>query len=132
MDVEKLVIRPSAKKAELAEFMQDFESGTALHPTSRHLRVWGNKAAFEVSIFNGVIRLSYIGTTSLGKGHGTRALRWLLELADKHGVEMRGTIHRVGREGLSERELRLWYVRHGVKNEKKNIVYQGKQTANAT
>lgn len=107
--------------------MRDFEEGTAQHPVSPHLRIWGNKATFEVSVFNGSVRLGYIGTISLGKGHGPRALLWLLNLANKHGVEVKGTIHRVGREGLSERALRLWYTRHGFNVEKKNIVYQGKQ-----
>lgn len=124
-------IQPSARKEALANFMQDFEKGTTQHPSSPHLRLLEKKASFEVSVFGGAVRLSYIGVLSVGKGGGTRALRWLLALADKHGVEVRGTIHRVGREGLSARALRLWYGRHGFKIEKKNVTYHGGRAANA-
>lgn len=126
-----LAIQPSPKKEALAKFMLDYEGGTTQHPTSPHLRIWERKATFEVSILSGAVRLGYIGTIVLGRGHGTKALRWLTDLADKHGTEVRGSIRRVGREGLSERGLRLWYERHGFKSEKKNIAYQGRQTSDA-
>lgn len=124
-----LTLQPNPKKEALVNFLQDYAGGTAQHPTSAHLRVWEKKAAFEVSVFNGAVRLGYIGTIALGKGHGTKALRWLTDLANKHGVEVEGSIHRVGREGLSERGLRLWYSRHGFQIEKKNIIYQGQRGA---
>ncbi len=116
-----------SKKEVLDKFMQEFESGTAPHQKTRHLRLWEHKAEFEVGVAGSSVRLGYIGSIHVGRGHGTRALRWLLNLADKHGVEVRGSIHRVGREGLSERELKLWYRRHGFEIEQKKIVYHGKQ-----
>jgi hypothetical protein len=96
-------------------FMSDFHSMTAAHPWAWHLSVLDNYACLEIKPFDGKILFGYITTLERGKGHGTKALRWLTDLADKHNVELVGHIERKGDEGLTTNQLRQWYKRHGFK-----------------
>ncbi len=99
----------------VAAFMQDFHAMTDAHPFAGHLSVLDNYACFEIKPFDGKILFGYVTTLERGKGHGTKALKWLLDLADKHGVTLVGQIQRMGDEGLTTVELRRWYKRHGFK-----------------
>lgn len=91
---------------------------------------------FRLSADNGeaighpAICLSMIASFERGKGHGSAALVWLCDLADKHGVEIFGEISEqifscnilnpydedhlpVELPVLSPRQLVAWYRRHG-------------------
>jgi GNAT superfamily N-acetyltransferase len=68
--------------------------------------------------------LAFIGTHERGKGHGSAALTWLCDLADRHGVTIAGHADsktRTLRDMLAKRrtpalgkaQLREWYERHG-------------------
>lgn len=110
--------------AHMTAFMAEFSALTDLHPTSKHLRIWQGKVAFEVSIFQSEIRFSFIGSYQMNKGFGSEALNWLITLAKKHGVTIKGTAHRVGPDGLTLKQLKLWYARHGFKIDKNNLILQ--------
>jgi GNAT superfamily N-acetyltransferase len=67
------------------------------------------------------IHLYFIGTLERGKGHGTRALNWLCELADRHAVTLTGQADASVKDvpfvrqtqRLDNKQLRAWYERHG-------------------
>jgi hypothetical protein len=116
----------NTKSSNLLKFMLEFTNSTAPVQQADHLRLWQRNVQFEVSSFNGAIQLSFIKSFAPGKGHASQALDWLLRLADTHGVEIRGAIRRVGRDGLSERALKLWYKRHGFLVEHNKISYNAR------
>jgi GNAT superfamily N-acetyltransferase len=103
------------------EFMQAFVAGTDPHPFTHVLRVWNGCAVFEVKqlrpeLWGGAsVRLSFVQSLERGRGDGSRALDWFLDLARQHGVTVVGDVQRVGTEGLKVRELRAWYKRHGFR-----------------
>jgi len=119
---------PKHSPEALVGFMREFWEGTISHPFSGHERLWveGWKpvAAFEVKPFDGRIDLGCIRTFERRKGHGTRALKWLCQLADKHVVTIVGEIKPVGveRPRLGVAELRQWYKRHGFEVTGRKIV----------
>lgn len=98
----------------LETFMQAFREGTGQHPFAGFLRIWQERAAFEVMPFDGAIRLGCVQSFERGKGHGSQALDWLCKLADEHEVKIRGHIEPVGdKPRLNVTQLRAWYKRHG-------------------
>ena len=97
----------------LDAFMDEFHSSTAAHPFSPHLAVFENCVVFEVKPFSGLILFGLIQTLNKGQGDGSRALQWLIDLADKHQVTLTGNVQRVGDEGLTVNQLRRWYKRYG-------------------
>jgi hypothetical protein len=83
-------------------------------------------SANEDRIGHPAVYLSMIGSIERGKGHGTGALVWLCDLADKHDVELFGEIgddvycfdilnplSEVGLPFLRPEQLVAWYKRHG-------------------
>tara|TARA_R100000306_G_C4352963_1_gene131126 strand:+ start:684 stop:1046 length:363 start_codon:yes stop_codon:yes gene_type:complete len=96
-------------------FMEEFNKLTASHPFAPYLSVLDNYAVFEIQPLGGQILLGFITTIDKGRGDGSKALRWFVDLADKHGVEVTGGIRRLGKDGLTVTELRRWYKRHGFK-----------------
>lgn len=99
-------------------FMAAFERETQPHPFTGHFRIWKGRVVFEVTpmrreLWKYDVALSFIQTLEPGKGDGSRALDWFLELARQHGAIVSGTVQRVGTRGLSTAELRRWYKRHG-------------------
>jgi len=97
----------------LDAFMDEFHSSTAAHPFSRHFSVFENCVVFEVKPFVDVISFGFIQTLYKAQGDGSRALQWLVDLADKHQVTLTGNVKRVGDEGLTVNQLRRWYKRNG-------------------
>ncbi len=94
-------------------FMADFVAQTDPHPLAPFMRIWHGQVNFEVKPFSGRIQLGCIQTLFPSQGHATPALQWLQALASQHGVAIRGTVQRLGKGGLSQRDLRAWYKRHG-------------------
>lgn len=101
-------------------FWSAFEAGTAPHPFAGVFRVWAGRVVFEVKplrreLWRADVSLSCIQSLEPGKGDGSRALDWFLGLARAHGAIVTGSVQRVGKSGLTDRELRAWYKRHGFK-----------------
>ncbi len=101
----------------LEPFAAAYEASTQRHPFARHLRVWQDKACFEVKVNRAYecVLLNYIMTLEKGAGHGTEALRWFVSLARAHQVRVEGHVQRIGTSGLKQSELRAWYKRHGFR-----------------
>lgn len=121
---EVITIRLGAhkNKAQLDAFMADFNAETVrIGPFSQ----WEDGLiSFELKPFDGKIHLGAIISLERGAGRASRALDWLLRLADKHGVQVDGDIQRLGKDGLTHHQLRSWYKRHGFKvNANGRILY---------
>lgn len=102
---------PPKNKEQLDAFMAEFHANTFF---MRPYSIWKDVVAFEIKPFSGRIHLgAIISAVEPGQGHASRALDWLLRLADKHGVEVDGAIKRLGKDGLTAAQLRTWYKRHG-------------------
>jgi hypothetical protein len=72
------------------------------------------------------IHLWFIGSHERGKGHGSAALTWLCDLADRHNVLLAGNadakartlrdmLNRKRTPGLNQAQLRGFYERHGFR-----------------
>lgn len=98
-------------------FITEFDELTHPNPLNNRESVWDRTVCFEVSIFDGCIRLSNIRSLDPGHGFGTLGLIWLTTLADKHDVAISGTIIPTGDKNqkgrLSKTALKKWYARHG-------------------
>jgi hypothetical protein len=100
-----------------ASFIQEFDELTHPNPLNSRESVWDRTVAFEVSIFNGCVRLSNIRSLDPGFGFGTLALIWFTALADKHDAIITGTAIPTGVKNqkgrLNKTALKKWYSRHG-------------------
>ncbi len=107
---------------EIEAFMKDFDEETYQHPFARHLRIWQDSIGFEVKPWNGTIDLGAIMSfKSKGEGEASKALKWLTDLADKHGVKIELAVQPIknaGAEGksLTKSQLTAWYKRNGFKS----------------
>lgn len=59
------------------------------------------------------IHLSDIVSGDVGQGHGSTALRFVTDLADKHGVTLDLVAKSYVRDRLTTKQLLGWYARHG-------------------
>jgi hypothetical protein len=112
--------------------MADFEAETAPNPFVHIERIWHKAVGLEVSVFNQNIRLSNIRSLKPRQGYATQALQWLTSLADKHRVMITGTANPTDTKqpGLSKKELKAWYARHGFSVTRRGeIVYLGKEAS---
>jgi hypothetical protein len=125
-----IILGGSKSHPGLKAFMADFAAGTEQNPLAGFERIWNASAGFEVSIFNGAIRLAAIRSLERSKGHGSRALDWLCELADRHGVAISAKVSPFG-DGpkLDTKQLRAWYRRRGFNIERNGNM---RRSTNAT
>jgi hypothetical protein len=94
-------------------FMDEFIESTRGNPHDGQERVLQGDTFFRIRPFNNAVRLSNIRTTQPGCGTGTKALTWLLSLADKHQISILGEAEPTGHCALDSSALQAWYRRHG-------------------
>lgn len=87
--------------------------------------MWEEKIILEIYPFDGRIHLASLeSSVERGKGHASRALDWLLDLAAKHGVAIGATLQELCEGGLTHSELSSWFSRRGFKlMENMNMLY---------
>jgi hypothetical protein len=80
----------------------------------------GPEATLTIAERGGKLRLKGIQSLKAGTGAGSRTLRALTDIADKHGVDMELTASPYGDEAtrLDKDSLTQWYERHGFEFEK--------------
>ncbi len=123
--VFRLKLKKSEHQPQLDAFMEDLRN-SALKTHGEQLIFLG-PVVLEASDFAGKIHISSITSHAREQGYASKTLDWLIELADKHGVQLDGTIQRIGGSGLSHKELRSWYKRHGFTiTETNKISYEPK------
>lgn len=100
-------------------FMQEYRAGTA--PSRKHpgWRVWHKVCSLYVTESGGRwIYLRRIASLHSRRGHGSRCLHWLLDLAWKYDKIIYGHASNdfAGKiDKPSVMELRRWYRKHGAK-----------------
>ncbi len=97
-------------------FMSDYKAATKSNPLSDHARMYGN-VRLSIAPMKGGIHLADINATGARTGDGLKALKFIISLADKHGIEVSGTAKAYSapthdKEQESDR-LRSWYRRLG-------------------
>lgn len=99
-------------------FMKDFTEATKPlwkdEPDTP--RKWGNDVEIQAHIANGqedTIHLADLKVISdFDQGHGTKALEFLMLLADKHRVDMIVAIVS-SRPGFTDEQTKNWYLKRG-------------------
>ena len=102
-----------------AAFMQEFNSLTCDVPL-RGMRSLGTDDTavwFELyPEWPTVVDVAGIKALTPRKGHGAKALQWLCELADKHGITLTlDVVFRFSGESPTMPQLRAWYRKFGFK-----------------
>jgi GNAT superfamily N-acetyltransferase len=115
--MEKINIQPASTdtdRAKLNDFMRDVWRETTPNPFDTSERVWMQRAAFTLSIFDGAIHISAMRSFERGKGDGSKALDWLCQTADVHGVTLSGGAKPYGDQPrLNSKALRAFYRARG-------------------
>jgi len=96
----------------LRKFTNEYQSATSPWVAKPGWRVWRDQVLFHVTIYYGHAYLRHVQALALGRGAGTKAMRWLLELARGHGVSIIGHAGKfLGRKapGPGVMALRRWY-----------------------
>lgn len=100
-------------------FTEEYMSLTWQNPFNNRERVLnGETVAFNVTASSWMpetVSLNTIRSFSRGNGEGSKGLRWILSLAEKHSVRVAVTIEPFGttKPRLSRRQLTSWYRRYG-------------------
>lgn len=74
-----------------------------------------NIVGIEVKKFDGKIYFQHIRSFDKGKGSASKVLDKVLSIADKHGVSIVLTPVKTDEGGLSNAQLKQWYMRRGFK-----------------
>ena len=101
--------------AQVKKFMHAYHAVTTLHLHVDVDRVWQGCMELCVSPDRGGVRLWAIRSQLVARGNASRCLDWLLGLAAKYSVVVRGRAARFEHDGLSNTVLKAWYARHGFK-----------------
>jgi GNAT superfamily N-acetyltransferase len=105
---------------EVEAFLRDlyeasYPNALSSDPSSRILA--NAKARVEVTPMHGGVHIDELEAGSRGQGAGTEAMRFLTELADKHGVSLFLQAHPFGDERMSLEALERFYRRHGFRSD---------------
>ena len=115
MKLEEVIKLSGFKNTDTQSFMDEFADATSRSPIGKG-RLYGN-VLIDLSPFSGEIRLSDIkAAAGKGKGDGTKALKFITGLADKHNVVLSGTAQaydRAHKQVQDTDRLVSWYSKHG-------------------
>jgi hypothetical protein len=96
-------------------FMKELHATSKEHPINPKVRVIGDASVHVSSGFDG-IHLHDISSHKPKSGAGTKALKHLTSLADKHNVPISGHASAYSKEDghiKSDSGLKKWYKKHG-------------------
>lgn len=102
-------------KQNLKAFLDEVLGATSPNPFNPRERLWENKAVVECSEWEGKIDVATVRSLEKGEGHGSAALQWLCNLADRHQVPMALDPKPFGDQTLNKTDLTAWYGRYGFK-----------------
>lgn len=107
---EQFRLKISSPKAKHKSFVRDFWGMTYPHPFDERIRILDN-VMIQLSPTSDDIHIQDIRALEQGKGTGTKALKKITDLADKHNVVL--GLFPVGYASTSDASLRSWYKRAG-------------------
>ena len=113
---------PSADVEEsFREFFDEWMEVSEDNPLSRDERVfeYGSAVTLRPSVAEGVVWLDSIRSFEKGTGQGSQALKFLTEMADRHGVTLRlyARPYETEAPGLEQETLIRWYEQNGFTKE---------------
>jgi len=110
-------------------FMAEFIESTTESPLGKG-RLYGD-VLLDVSEFGGEIHVSDINAIGeKAKGSGTKALKFLTDLADKHNVRLSGEAKAYSRDTdhiQNSERLVQWYLKHGFHSNGNKVTYSPKR-----
>lgn len=135
----RIVLRTPVRKADspVAAFIKDFEAKTQFHPhpmiaPGARLLVFTPddfvllKVSPDLNDPNTTVSFDDINASRRGNGNATKALKWLCDLADQHGVKLKGLAKaytqksdRPDPTALKQKDLVAWYERNGFTRQRK-------------
>lgn len=92
------------------EFMREFIANTTQHPFNSSARIIGDAHVVVFHDGDGV-HIKDIQSHQPGSGAGSRALRYVNSLADKHKLPV--NLYAKGYASTKTSQLKNWYKRHG-------------------
>jgi GNAT superfamily N-acetyltransferase len=99
-------------------FLRDLFDASYPNPLNPRERIFaGIEVTVEVSPLRGGVHLDEVRALRPGKGAGTKAMRFLAELADKHGVTMTLFPMPFGDQKMDTDDLVRFYRKHGFRFE---------------
>ena len=83
---------PVHDNSNIAEFLNEYWLATRPHPLTA-ARVWMDRATLTViephdALYTASLQLVFLEAFTCGQGDGTRAIGWLCEMADVHGITL--------------------------------------------
>ena len=109
----KLTLEKPENQTDLDKYHKAYIAGTQGHPFLRNLRVRNDQVILDVKPFSGYILLSQIIALDIGQRQASAALDWVVDLAREHDVVIKGDVVRIGKSGMTKKDLTQWYKRHG-------------------
>lgn len=123
MKLCEIAINKAEKNPAIEAFMDEFRAGTYAHPFARRMRI-KDEVGIEADNYweKEVHLLSIMNFGTKGEGEASKALDWVVALADKHKVELSLEVQPLANAGskgknLSKANLFKWYARRGFKKE---------------
>lgn len=87
----------------------------------------GGHVLVEIGIFNDRLHLSSIVSGSKKKGFATKVMRFIMNVADKHGAEIEGNAKPFGDGGMKKKDLKAWYKKLGFEFKGDDMVRKPKE-----
>lgn len=112
----KIKIGGNKPNDHIKKFFDDYHATTQSHPFDNHVRLQGMVGTELSSGIDHVHMHDIVNYGEGKKGQGTAALRHIQNLANKHGVEIRGHAKAYSRESKHVRDTEKlvgWYKKHG-------------------
>lgn len=96
-------------------YMKEYHQSSQAHPFNAHARIVHNTIT-HLSKDGNEVHIHDIQTLESGKGHATKALKHLTNLADKHNVKLNLHAKAYSKDKThirSSKKLSDWYKKHG-------------------
>jgi GNAT superfamily N-acetyltransferase len=102
--------------AKSLELIQRLSKDGFYNPFWRNEFIIGEKVGLEVSAADeNTVELMNIRALEKGQGYGSRGLKYLTDIADEVGANIKGVVVPTEQGGLTKKQLVRWYERHGFK-----------------
>ena len=117
--VEVTLDAKTAERERVDQAITEYVAGKPGGPVPRS--VWLGEGYLELFPFNGAVHLAavFVAIEARRKGLGSRYLKELLEVADKHKVKVECSVKPFGLQDpltkMGVNQLKAWYKRHGFK-----------------
>lgn len=122
--LEAIKIGKAEEDPKVKAMLDEYWEGTTPHPFDRRLRIWNDSVGLTLRGDGKEVSLMTIMTfTDKNQGDGSKALKWVCDLADKHGVDMNLDVSPIKNAGsrtgknLNKKDLTAWYARNNFKKD---------------